>query len=54
MKDVFGLSDEFEGQGQSSRSPGTKNGIFSDLSAACVRFVFGKTYLASSYRRPMK
>ena len=26
---------------------------FSALSAACVRFICGKTYLASSYGRPM-
>ena len=40
-------SDEFEGQGQRSRSPGTKN-AFSALSAACMQFVFGKTSLAST------
>ena len=34
-------------KGQMSRSPGTKR-HFSALSAACVRFVFGKTSLASS------
>jgi len=39
-------SDEF--QGQRSRSPGTKKRHFSAISAACVRFVFGKTSLASS------
>ena len=32
-------SDEFEGEGQRSRSPGTKP-AFSALSAACVRFMF--------------
>ena len=44
-------SDEFEGQvlkvkGQRSKSPGKRH--FSALSAACVRFMFGKTSLASS------
>ena len=34
---------------QRLRTPGTKNGIFSALSAVCVRFMFGKTYLASSF-----
>ena len=33
---------------QRSRSPGTKKRHFSDFSAACVRFMFGKTSLASS------
>ena len=41
-------SDKFECQGQRSRSPGTKR-HFSTLSAACVRFMFGKTFLASSF-----
>jgi len=41
-------SDEFECQGQRSRSPGTKNRHFSAISAACVQFMFGKTSLASS------
>jgi len=41
-------SDEFEGQGQTSRSPGTKNGIFGPLTA-CMRFMFGKISLASSF-----
>ena len=36
-------SDEFEGQ--RSRSPGTKKRHFWALSAACVRFMFGKTSL---------
>ena len=40
-------SYEFEDQGQRSRPPGTKT-AFSALSAACVRFMFGKTSLASS------
>ena len=31
------------------RSPGS-NTVFSALSAACVRFVFGKTSLASSFK----
>ena len=48
-KDVFVPS---LGQVWSSRSPGTKT-AFSALSAAYVRFVFGKTSLASSYGRPM-
>jgi len=39
--------NEFEGQGQRSRSPGTKT-AFSALLAVCVRFMFGKTSLASS------
>jgi len=39
--------DEFEGQGQRSRSPGTKT-AFSALLAACMQFVFSKTTLASS------
>jgi len=43
--------DEFEDQCQKSRSQGTKT-AFSALSAACVRFMFGKTSLASSYDRP--
>ena len=34
---------------QRSRSPGTKRRHFSAVSAACVRFMFGKTSLASSY-----
>jgi len=44
-------SDEFEGlkiKGQRSRSPGTRT-TFSALSAACVRCVFGKTSLASTW-----
>jgi len=44
-------SDEFEGQGQRSRSPGTKT-AFLALSAACVlrtRFVFGRTSSAYSF-----
>ena len=45
-EDVFGPLDEFEGQGQ--RSSGTKR-HFSALWAACVRFMFGKTSLASSF-----
>jgi len=44
---LFRRSVEFEGQGQRSRSPGTKR-HFSALSATCVRFVFIKTSLASS------
>jgi len=39
-------SDEFEGQGQKSRSPGIKKTF---LSVACVRFMFGKASLGSSY-----
>jgi len=41
------LSNEFEGQCQRSRSPGTKR-HFSALLAACVWFVSGKTSLLSS------
>jgi len=41
-------SDEFKGQGQMSRSLGTKQRHFPALSAACVRFMFGKASLASS------
>ena len=41
-------SDEFEGQGQRSRSPGIKR-HFSALSVACMQFMFGKTSLASSF-----
>jgi len=43
-------SDEFEGQGhgQRWRSPGTKMAF----SAACMRFMFGKTPLASSWHCP--
>ena len=41
-------SDKFECQGQRSRSLGTKRHS-SALSAACVRFMFGKTSLASSF-----
>jgi len=43
-------SDEFEGQGQRSKIKiiTDKNGILSALSAACVRFVIGKTSLAST------
>ena len=41
---LVGRSDEFEGQGQRSRSPGTKT-AFSAISAACMRFMFGKTSL---------
>ena len=41
-------SDEFKGQGQRSRSTGTKTTFFA-LSAACVRFMFGKVSLASSF-----
>jgi len=37
-------SDEFEDQGQQGQK-----GHFSALSAACARFVFGKTSLASSF-----
>jgi len=40
-------SEEFQGQGQRSRSPGTKT-AFLALSATCTRFMFGKTSLASS------
>jgi len=36
-------------KGQRSRSPGTKTGILA-LSATCVRFMFGKTSLASSFK----
>ena len=39
-------SDQFEGQGQGYQ--GQKQ-YFSALSAACVRFVFSKTSLASSF-----
>ena len=39
-------SDEFEGQCQRSRSQGTK-WHFSVLLAACMRFMFGETPLAS-------
>jgi len=35
-------------KGNRLRSPGTKTAFFG-LSAACVRFVFGKTSLASSF-----
>jgi len=43
-------SDEFEGRGQRSKVKvtGTKT-AFSALTAACVRFMFGKTSLASSF-----
>ena len=41
-------SDEFKDQGQRSRSPGTKTAFFG-LSATCVRFMFGKTSLASNF-----
>jgi len=43
-------SDEFEGHGQRSKVKVTrdKNGIFGP-SAACVRFMFGKKSLASSF-----
>jgi len=45
-------SDTFEGQGQRSKVNVTKdkNGIFSALSAACVRLMFGKTSLAAGYK----
>jgi len=39
--------DKFEGQGHRLRSPGTKT-AFSALSVACMKFMFGKTSLASS------
>jgi len=39
---LFSRSDEFEGQGQRSKPPGTKKMTFSALSSACVLFVFGK------------
>ena len=42
-------SDEFEGLGQRSRSPGTKT-AFSALSVACMRFMLGKTSLDSSWK----
>ena len=38
-------SDELEGQGQRSKSRGTKNSVFRPFR---VRFMFGKTSLASS------
>jgi len=38
--------DKFEGHCERPRSPGTKQ-HFSALLAACVRFMFGKTSLAS-------
>ena len=43
--------DEFEGQGERSKVKVTryKKTAFFDLSAACVRFVFGKTSLASTF-----
>ena len=40
-------SDEFDGQGQRSRSPGSTT-AFSAPSAACMRFMFAKTSFASS------
>jgi len=36
-------------KGHRSRPPGTKNDIFRPFSATCVRFIFGKTSLASSF-----
>jgi len=44
-------SDEFEGQGQRSKVKVTrdKKTVLSVLSAACVRFMSGKTSLASSF-----
>jgi len=36
-------SDEFEGQGQRSGSPGTKNGIFPAFGSLHAVYVFGKT-----------
>ena len=44
---MYGPSDEFEGPGQRSRLPGTQM-AFLALSAACERFMFRKTSLASS------
>jgi len=43
-------SDEFEGQGQRTNVKVTrdKNGIFAAISAAYVRFMFGKSSLAYS------
>jgi len=41
-------SDELEGQGHRSRSSWTKR-HFSALSTACVRFMFAKTFVASSF-----
>jgi len=41
--------EEFEGQGQRSRSLGTNKLHFSALKAACVRFMFGKSTLASGF-----
>ena len=35
-------------KGQRSRSPESKTAFFSALLAACARFMFGKTFLASS------
>ena len=43
-------SDEFEGRGQRSKVKVTRDKTaFSVLSAACVRFMFGKTSLAFSF-----
>jgi len=50
-EDVFGPSLgclNVKDKGERSRSPGTKT-AFSDRSAACVRFVFGKTSLAARH-----
>jgi len=48
-EDVFGPHlDEFDGQGQRSKSPGTKTAFFGPF-GSLWRFVFGKTSLASSF-----
>ena len=44
---LVNLTFDLDLQTRPSKSPGAKTGV-SALSAACVRFVFGKTYLASS------
>jgi len=41
-------ADEFEGQGQRPKSPGTKKRHFAALSSACMWCMFGKTSLGSS------
>jgi len=45
MEDMFGpWSDEFKGQGHQGQKQ-----HFSALLVACMRFIFGKTSLASSF-----